>query len=532
MEPPEAIAPDFLANNEPRRPSNRVDWDNQKERIRLLYVSENRPLRDVIAIMKERYGFLATERQYKSKVSEWKMDKNIRKTEMKFMVRKQESRKSEKGKKSAFRIRGRPVEQRKIDRFRKERDGEMQAPAPPLSTVSGDTPSDISYFTPGDAHSRLSPITPPAAVLTPDNPDAMDHSSLGMLDSFPVETNPEDSLPLDTTNLRDSPIWDLFLNLDAGGSEWGATKVGRVVEELLSWPQSPTGRNFQTGVETAGATFQNPTPEPQEPDFGAASSIPGSWGLPRVQFDKISDIIPVELCHKVDAKLEREAEGALSNPWDPDQVQMMRLATMIADADKFKFYDMRDPGECLIEDFGDVAYLLSAILQLGDLSIFESQEPSKGLVHSAYLVGQTYFIGGRLHSAGACLRQVMKHKHMLSRKDDQFEALRLLGEISRVLSFQETAEDILIACATESQKVLELYHKRTLHSLRSLGTAYIVSRKLDRAMHVLEVALEGYITAFGKWHPMTAEVVIILAHLYADEGTFERIARHMERIME
>lgn len=44
----------------PQRPSCPADWEIQRENIKLLYVAEHRPLREVVVIMKGRFGFFAT----------------------------------------------------------------------------------------------------------------------------------------------------------------------------------------------------------------------------------------------------------------------------------------------------------------------------------------------------------------------------------------------------------------------------------------------------------------------------------------
>jgi hypothetical protein len=57
-----------------------------------------------------------SERQMKRKVADWQLDKNVKGHEMKSIVRKQ-ARLKPKGKTAAFRVRGQPVPQQKIERW-------------------------------------------------------------------------------------------------------------------------------------------------------------------------------------------------------------------------------------------------------------------------------------------------------------------------------------------------------------------------------------------------------------------------------
>jgi hypothetical protein len=65
------------------------------------------------------------------------MDKKVKKSEMEAIVCKQASRKATTGKESTFRVRGRLVEQRKINQYEKEKNTDLQASAAPLSMASG-----------------------------------------------------------------------------------------------------------------------------------------------------------------------------------------------------------------------------------------------------------------------------------------------------------------------------------------------------------------------------------------------------------
>ncbi|KAL8869380.1 MAG: hypothetical protein Q9174_004314, partial [Haloplaca sp. 1 TL-2023] len=91
------------------------DWTQYRDTIERLYVTEDRSLPDVVALMKAN-GFSATERQYKRRITEWNLDKNIKDDEMRAIMTWRRLRQRQ-GKDSVFYVRGRLVNARKIDRF-------------------------------------------------------------------------------------------------------------------------------------------------------------------------------------------------------------------------------------------------------------------------------------------------------------------------------------------------------------------------------------------------------------------------------
>jgi hypothetical protein len=73
-----------------------------------------------------------SERQYKRRIGKWGLDKNVKKSEMRAIVRKQQSRIGD-DKESAFRVRGREVEPLKIQRWMKQH-GQEDALSPSPSS--------------------------------------------------------------------------------------------------------------------------------------------------------------------------------------------------------------------------------------------------------------------------------------------------------------------------------------------------------------------------------------------------------------
>lgn len=116
------------------------EWEDQRSEITRLYLTENRPLKDIVEIMEREFSFCATcvaaqlkgyaaqclsnngcsERQYKTRISQWALEKNVKFDEMKAIVRKYQERKVQEGKDTLFRVRKRPVDPKKISRFIKK----------------------------------------------------------------------------------------------------------------------------------------------------------------------------------------------------------------------------------------------------------------------------------------------------------------------------------------------------------------------------------------------------------------------------
>lgn len=151
----------------------RRDWEPVKSRIAELYVTENRPLKEIKETLELEFGFTAEIRQYRKCISDWNLDKNIKPAEMKAIVRKQQRRKLIEVQKNglSFRVRGHEVEQQKIDRWMKRHDVRDSALYSPESVAS--TPSALSCQTISRPHSPLPSLAysttsePPTRAISP-----------------------------------------------------------------------------------------------------------------------------------------------------------------------------------------------------------------------------------------------------------------------------------------------------------------------------------------------------------------------------
>ncbi|KAJ9303103.1 hypothetical protein DTO271G3_477 [Paecilomyces variotii] len=129
----------------PFRPRSSEDWQPYRPIILNLYINDQLKLKDVKEIMERDYNFVASEKQYKDRLAAWKARKNIKTSEARIMLRKQQER-SAQGKRSAFRVGGMEVGMHKILRAaRRSRNTATSGSSP-----EPETPSDISCYTPVD----------------------------------------------------------------------------------------------------------------------------------------------------------------------------------------------------------------------------------------------------------------------------------------------------------------------------------------------------------------------------------------------
>ena len=102
-------------------PTTSGHWERQRSLIHQLYVAEDKSLPQVVDEMRGISGFTATERQYKRRISEWRLDKNIKDDEMRAIIATQSWRLRH-GKASKFYVRGREVDAQKIKRFARRKE--------------------------------------------------------------------------------------------------------------------------------------------------------------------------------------------------------------------------------------------------------------------------------------------------------------------------------------------------------------------------------------------------------------------------
>jgi hypothetical protein len=98
--------------------SGKNDWNTHRETIERLYITENKPLKDIKVHMEEHFGFTPVEdRAYEKAFRRLGLSKNIPAQTMEAIVKAIDDRK-EGGKATAVYWRGQRVDEKRIHRFR------------------------------------------------------------------------------------------------------------------------------------------------------------------------------------------------------------------------------------------------------------------------------------------------------------------------------------------------------------------------------------------------------------------------------
>ncbi|KAI1765441.1 hypothetical protein GGR53DRAFT_490460 [Hypoxylon sp. FL1150] len=84
-------------------------WEAHKAAIARLYLEENKRLKDVMEIMESQWGFRASQKMYKTKLTQWKFFKNNRQADVANLLYLQRHRLAI-GKESTFRRNGKPID--------------------------------------------------------------------------------------------------------------------------------------------------------------------------------------------------------------------------------------------------------------------------------------------------------------------------------------------------------------------------------------------------------------------------------------
>ena len=123
-------------------------WETHRLTIKRLYLDEDKPLKEVMAVMQREYGHEGTAKMYKSRITKWRLDKNCKAREMKAVARKKVARDAV-GKATSFRIRGRTIDIEEVHRYYRRRNGLSlrEVVAKDKSPVA-DTPSAVDCLTP------------------------------------------------------------------------------------------------------------------------------------------------------------------------------------------------------------------------------------------------------------------------------------------------------------------------------------------------------------------------------------------------
>ncbi|RJE23249.1 hypothetical protein PHISCL_04406 [Aspergillus sclerotialis] len=160
-------------NNKVFRPRRSSDWQEFRPIIEGLYRSRQLKLKDVKEIMEQEYKFVASEKQYKDRLAQWGIRKNIKSNEADIIHRKQLKR-AALGKQTAVRVGGQPVSLSRIERIRKRNGATWESSLTDSKADRNDrssstepaTPSDMTCYTPDPEDKSSDTLSPTGDALS------------------------------------------------------------------------------------------------------------------------------------------------------------------------------------------------------------------------------------------------------------------------------------------------------------------------------------------------------------------------------
>lgn len=180
------------------------EWESIRPIFEYLYITEDRELKDVQAVLREQYGFSTTTKQCKTRLKQWRLRKNHGQEELLFVARKLLQRERD-GRRATVRLRGTEMkfEENVMKHFRRKHRTEQEVRAQ-AEALTAPTPPDISCSTPS---SELS-------ISTPSSPEASEHETEAATISLILNRNTSNltlynkpamtSLEIDFARLRQS----------------------------------------------------------------------------------------------------------------------------------------------------------------------------------------------------------------------------------------------------------------------------------------------------------------------------------------
>ncbi|KAI1653593.1 Clr5 domain-containing protein [Daldinia decipiens] len=97
-------------------PAKDGDWNNNRDTITMLYLEQNKSLKEVMRIMREEYDFYATEKMYKIRFNRWGLHKKLRAHQVAELL-VQRGRRAAVGKPSVSFVHGRKVDADRLNAY-------------------------------------------------------------------------------------------------------------------------------------------------------------------------------------------------------------------------------------------------------------------------------------------------------------------------------------------------------------------------------------------------------------------------------
>ncbi|WXC58018.1 hypothetical protein SNK03_003916 [Fusarium graminearum] len=474
------------------------DWEPYKTRILELHDEQKVPLPKVKTMIEEEFGFTAELRQYRTRITQWGKDKNVKSQEMSAIVRKRQQRRLVEVDKreQTFTVRGRDVEPHKIDRW----------------MTRNNVPQTSLY-------------APSPAASTPSAVGCQTISERGSVASSPA---------LSISNLKFSP---------------------RDITSIVSSPAAPSP--VSSLGETAyphNTTFtgQSPAPINQLPaahssaSHSVVSNVVSNEQLPRRYQQDDEDRIREELS---------EAEDSLGI----NHSQTLKLRISLGDVlvSQGRYKSAEETARRAIEDcrrlesnsaiMMDAKDLLICILHYQGLfhqalklaeSTFKSSKANLGEEHSSTLgsmniLSWQYVVNGKLKDAEVlCARAIKISKKSYGERHTS--TLEYMARLTFIYSEQGRLSDAeklslqLLQMRTESFGKM---HESTLITMADVTYIYCLQGRSKDAEEMQVQAVEMSILLFGEEHPDTLKRQMELVEIYVNQGQLNKAEDLCEQVL-
>ncbi|OTA52448.1 hypothetical protein K449DRAFT_470508 [Hypoxylon sp. EC38] len=164
----------------PKRIS-RGDWEKHRELIKTQYSFKT--LTELRQFMMAEHGFIASTQQWKKKLAEWHLSKNLRPHVTKFIRKRAHRRLVNVGKATQFSLGGQSIPMDKVKRH-------LQDPPNDPPSPTGSTPTDLSYCTYKSPIMVPTRLNPPSNLFQASTQEEYSHSTSSTPRSDMVEIGP------------------------------------------------------------------------------------------------------------------------------------------------------------------------------------------------------------------------------------------------------------------------------------------------------------------------------------------------------
>ncbi|KAH8723293.1 hypothetical protein GQ44DRAFT_710465 [Phaeosphaeriaceae sp. PMI808] len=507
------------------------DWEPYKDRILDLHVTQGLSLPKVRQIIEKEYGFKAVLRQYRTRISKWGNDKNVKPQEMGAIVRKRQRRKLVETNKGEliFTVRGNQVEPQKIERWMKRHgvaESFRYSPSPAAST-----PSTVEYRTVSERGSPapISVHAPASLIFSPSNVQ------------FAAQS-PQMSSPA----LSVSSIVRLQGSIFAGQSP---ALLHRSLPNLHSnFIHTPNALENQEDDDARPRYRQDEEERLREQIFRAETSVrasllesSGSSQTSNKLYD-LSVVLIAQGRYKTAEEVIRrlvESHESLSGDGDVD-VDTLKALDLLGKAERLYRRALQGYEKVLGVEH---PHTLTSVSNLGSVlsrqgkyeeaeamqrRALQGREKVLGVEHPGTLtsvsnLGSVLSRQGKYEEAEAMHRRALQgyEKVLGVEHPDTLTSVDNLGLVLSRQGKYEEAEAMHRRALAGSEKVLGVEHPDTLTSVDNLGSVLSRQGKYEEAEAMHRRALQGYEKVLGVEHPHTLTSVSHFGSVLSRQGKYE-----------